>query len=58
MKNADSSYILKGDSVERTYLCGETIISIAKLAGVAAIIPGYGFLSESADFAELVKLVG
>ena len=58
MKKADSSYLLKRDSVENTYLWGEAIISIAKSAGVAAIIPGYGFLSESADFAEACKASG
>ena len=38
-----------------SYLKGETIIQVAKDLHVDAIHPGYGFLSENADFAELAE---
>ena len=37
----------------QSYLLGETIIQAAKKTGAQAIHPGYGFLSENGDFAEL-----
>ena len=39
----------------KSYLVGEKIIEVAKLLDVDAIHPGYGFLSENADFAELCE---
>lgn len=39
----------------RAYLDGEQIIRLAKENHVWGIAPGYGFLSESADFAQLVQ---
>jgi len=47
---ADECYPILGNPVE-AYLNYERIISIAKKAGCDAIHPGYGFLSENADFA-------
>ncbi len=38
----------------QSYLAGDEIIDIAKRAGVDAIHPGYGFLSENPEFADLV----
>ena len=49
---ADESYQLDGVTARETYLNQEAIFRIAKLAGVDAIHPGYGFLSENAEFAE------
>lgn len=51
VKQADSSFLLPGDTLASTYLSHDTIINIAKVSGAEAIIPGYGFLSESAEFA-------
>ena len=51
---ADESYSLRGKTSQDTYLVPEKILSIAKRSGANAIHPGYGFLSENADFAQLV----
>ncbi|EGF82335.1 hypothetical protein BATDEDRAFT_9370 [Batrachochytrium dendrobatidis JAM81] len=40
------------------YLASERIVEIAKECGVAAIHPGYGFLAENAQFAEMVEDAG
>lgn len=42
----------------QSYLNGEILVQAAKAAKADAIHPGYGFLSESADFAELVTKSG
>ena len=51
---ADEAYSLSGKSAKETYLNIEKIIEIAKQANVDAIHPGYGFLSENAEFAQAV----
>ncbi|HMT20390.1 MAG TPA: biotin carboxylase N-terminal domain-containing protein, partial [Promineifilum sp.] len=48
---ADEAYPLHGNSATETYLDQEKILSIAAACGAEAIHPGYGFLSENADFA-------
>jgi 3-methylcrotonyl-CoA carboxylase alpha subunit len=40
------------------YLDGEAIVALAKQAGAECIHPGYGFLSENADFAEMCGQAG
>lgn len=49
---ADESYQIDGVTARETYLNQEAIFAIAEATGVEAIHPGYGFLSENADFAE------
>ncbi|HEY9204205.1 MAG TPA: acetyl-CoA carboxylase biotin carboxylase subunit [Sulfurimonas sp.] len=51
VKKADECYPITGDVLE-AYLNYERIISLALKAGCDAIHPGYGFLSENAEFAQ------
>jgi propionyl-CoA carboxylase alpha chain len=51
---ADAAVHLPGNTPGETYLRGELIVEAAVKAGADAIHPGYGFLSESAGFAQAV----
>lgn len=51
---AHEAYALNGSTSQDTYLVPEKLLSIAKRSGANAIHPGYGFLSENADFAQEV----
>ncbi|MFC9437518.1 acetyl/propionyl/methylcrotonyl-CoA carboxylase subunit alpha [Nocardia sp. NPDC057030] len=55
---ADAAVLLPGNTPAQTYLRGELIIEAALAAGADAIHPGYGFLSENADFARAVLAAG
>src|SRR5690606_31685679 len=55
---ADESVLIGPAPSNESYLLGEKIISVAKEQGADAIHPGYGFLSENADFAEKVEQAG
>ncbi|MBQ4347882.1 MAG: acetyl-CoA carboxylase biotin carboxylase subunit [Firmicutes bacterium] len=52
---ADESYCIGAPEASESYLNQEQILSAALLAGAQAIHPGYGFLSENADFARLCQ---
>lgn len=52
---ADESVCIGPPSLTDSYLNKVAILSAATITGAEAIHPGYGFLSENADFAELVE---
>ncbi|PWA13214.1 acetyl-CoA carboxylase biotin carboxylase subunit [Pueribacillus theae] len=52
---ADEAYCIGPTAAKDSYLNFTNIMSIATLTGVDAIHPGYGFLAENADFAEICK---
>ncbi len=58
VKLADTAVRLPGSSAAETYLRGDLIIAAAKAEGAEGIIPGYGFLAENADFAEMCEAAG
>jgi propionyl-CoA carboxylase alpha chain len=55
---ADAAVRLPGSAAKDTYLRADLIIDAAQRAGADAIHPGYGFLSENADFARAVQAAG
>ena len=57
VRKADECYPIMGDVI-KAYLDYEKIITIAKRANCDAIHPGYGFLSENADFARACEANG
>ena len=60
---ADESYCVGPAQTAKSYLNIPNIISTALMAGVDAIHPGYGFMAENADFADIchdhnIKFIG
>ena len=55
---ADESVALPGSTAAETYLRPELIIDASTRTGADAVHPGYGFLSENADFAEACAAAG
>ncbi|MFL9841737.1 acetyl/propionyl/methylcrotonyl-CoA carboxylase subunit alpha [Sphingomonas sp. ST-64] len=55
---ADEAVHIGASPARDSYLIGERIIAAAQQTGAEAIHPGYGFLSENAEFAEAVQAAG
>ncbi len=55
---ADEAYLLGPAPSAQSYLRQDKIIEAAKASGAQAIHPGYGFLSENVEFAELCAREG
>ena len=58
VSDADLGVALGGTTATESYLDGEKILAAAISVGADAIHPGYGFLSENADFAKAVTDAG
>ncbi|MFG2306188.1 acetyl/propionyl/methylcrotonyl-CoA carboxylase subunit alpha [Actinacidiphila glaucinigra] len=58
VREADAAVRLPGDAPADTYLRGDLIVKAALATGADAVHPGYGFLSENADFARSVIAAG
>ncbi|OYX17038.1 MAG: methylcrotonoyl-CoA carboxylase [Sphingomonadales bacterium 32-67-7] len=58
VRSADEAVHIGASPARDSYLVGERIIAAAKQTGAQAIHPGYGFLSENAEFAQAVQTAG
>ncbi|PWN50707.1 hypothetical protein IE53DRAFT_343626 [Violaceomyces palustris] len=58
VKQADEAYCIGPAPSSDSYLRMDKIVAVAKSTGAKMIHPGYGFLSENASFAELLKREG
>ncbi len=58
VREADVAVRLPGSTPAETYLRGDLLVAAAVSAGADAVHPGYGFLSENADFARQVVDAG
>ena len=55
---ADQVVMLEGETIAETYLDQQQIIEAALATGATAVHPGFGFLSERAEFATAVQAAG
>uniref|UniRef100_A0A8B9KZ20 Methylcrotonyl-CoA carboxylase subunit 1 n=1 Tax=Astyanax mexicanus TaxID=7994 RepID=A0A8B9KZ20_ASTMX len=55
---ADEAYHIGAAPSQQSYLCMEKVLEVAKKSSAQAVHPGYGFLSENTEFAELCKQEG
>ncbi|ADU13692.1 Carbamoyl-phosphate synthase L chain ATP-binding protein [Asticcacaulis excentricus CB 48] len=58
VRQADEAHLIGPAPAAQSYLRGDVIIEVARRTGAEAIHPGYGFLSENAEFAEACAAAG
>ncbi|WP_460451640.1 acetyl/propionyl/methylcrotonyl-CoA carboxylase subunit alpha [Alsobacter sp. SYSU BS001988] len=58
VRDADEAYAIGPAPARESYLVGSRILEVARDAGADCIHPGYGFLSENAEFAEACAKAG
>jgi 3-methylcrotonyl-CoA carboxylase alpha subunit len=58
VRQADEAFRVGGARPQESYLRGDVVLEVALKSGAQAIHPGYGFLSENADFADAVEAAG
>ncbi|RZU99205.1 urea carboxylase [Spiribacter vilamensis] len=58
VRDADEAILIGGARASESYLDADRILAVAREHGVDAIHPGYGFLSENAEFAEACERAG
>lgn len=58
VREADEAYCIGAAPASESYLSIQRVLDAAQKAGVGAIHPGYGFLSENEEFARAVEAAG